>query len=81
VQGRRLVAADETGRSPDAVGTPAMFTRIRAIDLRPQKFPDLAIARTSVVRLAGGVIRDDLGARRPFTSWWTALRPNMYGSA
>jgi sarcosine oxidase, subunit gamma len=39
---------------------PAMFAKICAIDLRPHKFPDLAVAQTSVVRLAGIVIRDDL---------------------
>jgi sarcosine oxidase, subunit gamma len=40
---------------------PTMFAKICGIDLRPHKFADLAIAQTSVVKLTGIIIRDDLG--------------------
>lgn len=39
---------------------PTMFAKICGIDLRPHKFADLAIAQTSVVKLTGIIIRDDL---------------------
>ena len=39
---------------------PAMFAKLCAVDLRPAKFPGHAIAQTSVARLNGIVIRDDL---------------------
>ena len=41
--------------------TPALFAKICAIDLRPDKFPNLTIAQTSVARLSAIVIRDDRG--------------------
>lgn len=40
----------------------AMFAKLCAVDLRPDQFPDLAIAQTSVARSNTVVIRDDLGA-------------------
>lgn len=40
----------------------AMFAKLCAVDLRPGKFDDLAIAQTSVARLSAIVIRDDRGA-------------------
>jgi sarcosine oxidase subunit gamma len=40
---------------------PAMFAKICGVDLRPQKFPELSIAQTSVFRLTGIVIREDAG--------------------
>ena len=39
---------------------PAMFAKICGIDLRPHKVPDLSIAQTSVAKLTGMIIRDDL---------------------
>jgi sarcosine oxidase subunit gamma len=44
------------------IGTaaPEMFAKLCAVDLRPAKFPGDAIAQTSVARLNGIVIRDDL---------------------
>ncbi len=39
---------------------PAMFAKLSAVDLRPAKFACHAIAQTSVARLNGIVIRDDL---------------------
>lgn len=38
---------------------PEMFAKICAIDLRPHKFADLAIAQTSVARLTAIVVRED----------------------
>ena len=38
---------------------PAMFAKLCGVDLRPEKFDDLAIAQTSVARISGVVIRDD----------------------
>lgn len=43
--------------------TAAMFAKICAVDLRPHVFANLAIAQTSVARVAAIVIRDDLGAQ------------------
>jgi sarcosine oxidase, subunit gamma len=40
---------------------PAMFAKLCAIDLRPHKFADGAIAQTSVAKLSAIVIRADLG--------------------
>lgn len=40
---------------------PAMFAKICAIDLRPEKFADGAIAQTSVARMSAIVARSDLG--------------------
>ncbi len=37
---------------------PSMFAKICAIDLRPGKFSDLAIAQTSVAKLSAIVVRD-----------------------
>ena len=41
---------------------PTMFAKICGIDLRPHKFPDGAIAQTSVAKLTAILIRADLGA-------------------
>ena len=41
---------------------PAMFAKLCAVDLRSAKFPDRAIAQTSLARQNGIVIRDDLSA-------------------
>ena len=43
-------------------GAPAdvMFAKLCGVDLRPHKFPNLAIAQTSIARLNGIVIRADL---------------------
>lgn len=38
-----------------------MFAKICGVDLRPRKFPDLAIAQTSVAKLSAIVARADLG--------------------
>ncbi len=38
----------------------AMFAKLCGVDLRPHKFPNLAIAQTSIARLNGIVIRADL---------------------
>lgn len=40
---------------------PAMFAKLCAIDLRPHRFAELAIAQTSVAKLTGIVVREDLG--------------------
>ena len=37
----------------------AMFAKLCGVDLRPSKFPDLAIAQTSVARINAVVTRDD----------------------
>jgi sarcosine oxidase subunit gamma len=39
---------------------PAMFAKICGVDLRPHKFAELAIAQTSVVKLTGIIIREDV---------------------
>jgi len=44
----------------------AMFAKLCAVDLRPGKFDDLAIAQTSVARLSAIVTRDDQGATPAF---------------
>lgn len=41
---------------------PAMFAKVCGVDLRPAKFAEGAIAQTSVARISGVVIRNDLGA-------------------
>jgi len=41
---------------------PAMFAKICGVDLRPEKFAELSIAQTSVFRLTGIVLREDIGA-------------------
>lgn len=45
---------------------PAMFSKICAVDLRPARFSNHAIAQTSVARLNAIVVRDDLGATPAF---------------
>jgi sarcosine oxidase subunit gamma len=45
---------------------PSLFAKICGVDLRPHKFADLAIAQTSVVRLTGIIIRDDLAGAPAF---------------
>jgi len=40
----------------------AMFAKLCGVDLRPHRFPDGAVAQTSVARLSAIAIRDDLGA-------------------
>ena len=45
---------------------PTMFAKICGIDLRLHKFADLAIAQTSVVKLTGIVIRDDVAGTPAF---------------
>lgn len=37
----------------------AMFAKLCAVDLRPDRFPDLAVAQTSVARLSAIVVRCD----------------------
>lgn len=44
----------------------AMFAKLCAVDLRPGKFDDLAIAQTSVARISAIVIRDDRGKTPAF---------------
>lgn len=39
---------------------PSMFAKICGVDLRPHKFAELAIAQTSVVKLTGIIIREDV---------------------
>ncbi len=41
---------------------PAMFAKLCGVDLRPHRFTAGEIAQTSIARLNGIVIRDDLGA-------------------
>jgi sarcosine oxidase subunit gamma len=45
---------------------PACFAKICGVDLRPHRFPDLSIAQTSVAKLTGIVVRDDLGGALGF---------------
>lgn len=40
----------------------AMFAKVCGVDLRPDRFPPLAVARTSMARMSVVVVRDDLGA-------------------
>ena len=46
-----------------SVSAPAMFAKVCAIDLRPEKFPDLAIAQTSVAKMPAILVRADTGNR------------------
>jgi sarcosine oxidase subunit gamma len=46
--------------------TSAMFAKLCGVDLRLDRFPDLAIAQTSLARSNGVVIRADLGALPTF---------------
>lgn len=50
------------------VGThaPSTFAKICGIDLRPHKFAELAIAQTSVVKLTGIIIREDVSGTPGF---------------
>jgi sarcosine oxidase subunit gamma len=41
---------------------PALFAKLCGVDLRPGPFPNHAVAQTSIARLNGIIIRDDLGA-------------------
>jgi sarcosine oxidase subunit gamma len=41
---------------------PTMFAKICGIDLRPHRFPEGAIAQTSVAKMSAIIIRADLGA-------------------
>ena len=41
---------------------PAMFAKLCAIDLRLDRFPDLAIAQTSIAKMSAIVTRADIGA-------------------
>lgn len=45
--------------------TPEMFAKLCAVDLRPHKFADLAIAQTSLARLSAIIIRDDRAGTEP----------------
>lgn len=45
---------------------PAMFAKLCAVDLRPDRFPDLAVAQTSIARLSAIVIRGDRDGRAAF---------------
>jgi sarcosine oxidase subunit gamma len=45
---------------------PELFAKICAVDLRPEKFPDLAIAQTSVAKISAIVTRADLGGTLAF---------------
>lgn len=45
---------------------PAMFAKISGIDFRLHKFPDLAIAQTSVAKMTAIVTRADLGKHPAF---------------
>ena len=45
---------------------PAMFAKLCAIDLRPDKFADLAIAQTSIAKMSAIVARADIGANAVF---------------
>ncbi len=40
---------------------PAMLAKLCAVDLRPQSFPDLSVAQTSVARLNAILLREDIG--------------------
>jgi sarcosine oxidase, subunit gamma len=40
---------------------PAMFAKICAIDLRPDRFSDLSIAQTSLAKLSAIIVRADIG--------------------
>ena len=44
------------------VAAPALFAKLCAIDLRPEKFPDLAIAQTSIAKMSAILVRSDIGA-------------------
>ncbi len=45
---------------------PAMFAKLCGVDLRPDRFENLAIAQTSVARLNGIVTRDDVDGQLSF---------------
>ena len=45
---------------------PAMFAKLCAVDLRPQSFPNGEIAQTSLAKMTGTLVRDDLGDELAF---------------
>jgi sarcosine oxidase subunit gamma len=46
--------------------TPEMFAKLCAIDLRHDKFADLAIAQTSIAKMSAILVRADIGANPVF---------------
>ena len=46
--------------------SPEMFAKLCAIDLRPGKFADLAIAQTSMAKMSAILLRADIGANPVF---------------
>ena len=40
---------------------PTCFAKLCGVDLRPHRFADLSIAQTSVAKLTGIVVREDIG--------------------
>ena len=46
--------------------SPEMFAKLCAIDLRPGKFADLAIAQTSIAKMSAILVRADIGANPVF---------------
>jgi sarcosine oxidase subunit gamma len=46
--------------------TPQMLAKLCAVDLRPEKFPDLSIAQTSIAKMSAIVVRADLGSKPVF---------------
>jgi sarcosine oxidase subunit gamma len=47
-------------------GTPEMFAKLCAIDLRHDKFADLSIAQTSIAKMSTILVRADIGANPVF---------------
>jgi sarcosine oxidase subunit gamma len=45
---------------------PEMFAKLCAIDLRREKFPDLAIAQTSIAKMSAILTRADMGTTPVF---------------
>ncbi len=48
------------------VRAPEMFAKICGVDLRPAKFPDGGIAQTSIAKMSGIILRQDLGGLPAF---------------
>jgi len=46
--------------------SPELFAKICAVDLRPESFPDLSIAQTSVAKISAIVTRADIGGTLAF---------------
>ncbi len=67
-QGTYLVPRASTHAWFRIVGTlaPTTFAKICGVDLRPHRFADLHIAQTSIVRLSGIIIREDVGETPAF---------------